>query len=194
MTRGKKHKARVRARMEKTGESYTTARARLEPAVEAAEVREHGGAVWVNVPSLGLTEEVRTRLRASLVPPTELVAPVTQSCARLAAQLPGAAILCATATGVVLAAINVDAETRERLIDLGNPMKTPALMHAIDYLSAFSSGQLVAMRRMRPPKRLGLLMTTLYVLFSETHSLDLARMRIDHAALAIEAIFDGLVR
>jgi len=183
MPSDKKFKRAVRARMDKTGESYTAARAVMLSARGPA-----ARSVLVTVPKIELDEQAwAMALRRMIAPPEAALPEIRRACTRLAAQLHATAVLCLDGRGEELfvsgGAPELVAEARERL-------RTPedaSLLLAIDYLGPLrtSRPELFYLRRIA-------FVAQLVVIFPRTdEAIELVRLRVGHAALAIERALEA---
>jgi hypothetical protein len=203
----KKSKRAVRARMEKTGESYTAARAALQP----DEVRGSG-----KISVVDMTPELLAAALRKAVVPHGMLADVDRACLRLAAT-PGvrAAILWNT-NGDVICERGADealrARVRERLI-------AEAQHGSIDLIAPLAGGDglLFCMRQLKVRASMthgmsrwlaftptatavpmylynGQLVFFLTAVLEGDEALELLRLRVGHAVLAIERALAGGAR
>jgi len=175
MPSDKKFKRAVRARMDKTGESYTTARAVLETP------RPPRGTI-VHVPGVYVDVKWAATLRAIVAPPEAALPEIRRVCTRLAAQLEATAVLCFDARCTELFVSASDADVVELVRERLRPTDDASLLLAIDYLGPLRSSwqQLFYLRRID-------FVAQLVVVFPRSQDgAELVRLRVGHAALAIE--------
>jgi hypothetical protein len=178
MTTRKKFKRAVRARMEKTGESYAAARAVLNEAPKGT---------LVEIPKIPIPDSITmATLQRFLEPPPEVPPKLRRACARLAASIEADAVFAWSPLGAELFRVG-DEGLFQKAKDLVRGSYD--LMLAIDHIGPFAPHQYGRAQQLICLRRIGYAVTLAVVFPRAPGSIELVRLRVGHAALAIERAF-----
>jgi hypothetical protein len=180
MTKGKKFKRTVRDRMAKTGESYAAARAQLDRPKD----ERPSGSTLVHVASPRLDPDaMEAMLKWFSCPPDEALPAIHQICARLHQRCRARTVLCWDLRFQELAAFGSTDAEREQI---QQKLREPTISTALELIAPLSFQQLFGDHICF--RRIGWMVQLVVVFHPDQCPLELIKLHVGHAALAIERL------